>query len=101
MTTASPCISRASIQTEKAAGYLIQLCKHFGHKTEATYADNKGRIVFEAGVCDLDAMDAGVLAATITAQGEDQRTIVEGVIQRHLVRFAFKEELQFQWIPQT
>lgn len=100
-TTTINAISRASISMEKARGYLIQLCKHFGHKIEATYADNKGRVVFDAGVCDLNADDPNVLVAQVSTPDETQLTRLEDVIERHLKRFAFKEELSVQWVRES
>lgn len=90
--------SFASIRTEKARGYLIQLCKHFAHKIEATFADNKGRIAFGAGVCELNAEDERVLIAQVSTIDETQLATLEDVVERHLKRFAFKEELSVQWI---
>lgn len=90
--------SIANIRTEKAQGYLIQLCKHFGHKIEATFAYNKGRIAFGAGVCELNAEDANVLRAQVSTTDETQLATLEDVIARHLKRFAFKEELSVQWV---
>jgi hypothetical protein len=96
--TAITYASRAAIRTEKSRNYLIQLCKHFGHKIEATYADNMGRIVFNMGVCDLDADDTGVLVAEVSTTDESQLVTLEDIIERHLKRFAFKEELSVQWV---
>ena len=90
--------SLASIRTEKARGYLIQLCKHFAHKIEATFADNKGRIAFGAGVCELSAEDETLLVAQVATADETQLATLEDVIERHLKRFAFKEDLSVQWV---
>ncbi len=90
--------SFASIRTEKARNYLIQLCKHFGHKIEATHADDNGRIVFGADVCDLNAEDANVLVAQVSTGDPARLATLEDVIERHLKRFAFKEDLSVQWI---
>jgi hypothetical protein len=90
--------SIANIRTEKARNYLIQLCKHFAHKIEATYADNRGRIVFGAGVCELNADDPAVLVAQVSTPDPAQLTTLEDAIECHLKRFAFKEELGVQWV---
>lgn len=90
--------SFANIRTEKARGYLIQLCKHFAHKIEATFADNRGRIAFGAGVCELNAEDEHVLVAQVSTTDETQLAMLEDVVERHLKRFAFKEELSVQWV---
>jgi hypothetical protein len=90
--------SHASIHTPKAQGYLIQLCKHFAHKIPATFAENRGRIEFGAGVRDLDADNPAVLVATVTTGDETQLATLEDVVERHLRRFAFKDELSVQWV---
>lgn len=90
--------SRADVRTAKAQGYLVQLCKHFAHKIPATHADNRGRIVFGAGVAELDASDAAVLKITVSAPDADQVPALEDVVERHLKRFAFKEVLGMAWV---
>jgi hypothetical protein len=90
--------SRADVRTAKAQGYLVQLCKHFAHKIPATFADNRGRIVFGAGVVELEANDAGVLRITVSAPDAEQIPALEDVVERHLKRFAFKEELAMAWV---
>ncbi len=99
MTNASlPIASQARVTSDRAQGYLIQLCKHFGHKTEASFADNRRRIRFTAGLCELDAEDQGVLAITLSTADPAQLATLEDVLERHLRRFAFRQELAIQWI---
>lgn len=90
--------SRADVRTAKAQGYLVQLCKHFAHKIPATYADNRGRIVFGASVAELDASNAGLLRIAVSAPDAEQIPALEDVVERHLRRFAFKEELARAWV---
>lgn len=90
--------SRTDIRTGKAQGYLIQLCKHFAHKIPATFADNRGRIEFGMGLAELDATDAAVLKIIVTSSDENAIPTLEDVVERHLRRFAFKEELAMAWI---
>ena len=92
-----PVASQTRVKTEKARGYLVQLCKHFAHKTDASFAGNRGRIRFTAGLCELNAEDAGALAITVSTADPNQLSTLEDVIDRHLRRFAFKEELAIQW----
>ena len=99
MTQASlPATSHARIQTPKARNYLIQLCKHFAHKIPAAFADNKGRIEFDGGVCVLNADDESALVLAVSAGSADRLTALEDVVDRHLKRFAFKEELSVAWV---
>lgn len=90
--------SQARISTPKARGYLVQLCKHFAHKIPATFADNQGRIQFMAGVSELDAAEPDALVIRSSASDDTGLRIVEDVIERHLRRFAFKEDLAIQWV---
>jgi hypothetical protein len=94
---AVPVASTTRVATPKARSYLIQLCKHFAHGIPATFAGNQGRIEFNGGVCDLDAEDATALAMTISTVDPAQLSTLEDVVDRHLRRFAFKEELAIQW----
>jgi hypothetical protein len=89
--------SRAQIRTPKAQGYLIQLCKHFAHKIPATYADNRGRILFDAGAAELDASRADALSITVSSSDVEQVRRLEHVVESHLRRFAFKEDLAIAW----
>ena len=93
-----PTASQARVRTPKARNYLIQLCKHFAHRIPATFADNHGRIQFDGGACELDADDASTLVIEVSAGNADSLTTLEDVVERHLKRFAFKEELSVPWV---
>lgn len=43
--------------TDKPVAYMRQLCKHFGHKVDASFGDGSGYIQFEFGRCDLQTME--------------------------------------------
>jgi DNA-binding PadR family transcriptional regulator len=88
--------STAVVTTPKAAGYAAQLCKHFAHKIPARFEDGRGEIEFAAGICRL-AADGDRLTLRAEADGPDNLARLEGVVARHLVRFAFREELQIDW----
>ena len=51
-------ISRADVTTKEGRKYLVQLCKHFQHKRPATWGDDRGRIEFGSGLCELTADDS-------------------------------------------
>ncbi|MFD2261852.1 DUF2218 domain-containing protein [Lacibacterium aquatile] len=89
-------ILETRLATEHGTRYLIQLCKHFAHKIPATYEGNEGQISFDAGVCRLSADTAGLLMSVDAGNAEDA-TMLAGVMARHLERFAFREELAFDW----
>ena len=88
--------SVARVRTEKAAGYLGQLCKHFAHKIPASFEGGAGRIEFSRGVCLLRAED-GVLTLTVETADPEALAPLEDVVARHLERFAFREELAVEW----
>ena len=88
--------STATVRTEKASGYLQQLCKHFGHKIAVEYTPEAGWIQFEFGRADLSAGPDG-LKITATAEEEDSLARLKQVLASHLERFAFREDLKFNW----
>lgn len=88
--------SKATITTDKASRYLQQLCKHFGHKIEVAFDPNNGKIIFPFGECHLEANEAE-LRLSLQSPTAEQLEQLQGVVERHLVRFAFREELQLNW----
>jgi len=87
----------ATLHTEHAAKYIAQLCKHFAHKVDIVHSDGHGECRFVCGTAIMDA-DAATLLIRVSAPDEDQSRETQDVIERHLVRFAFREELQpLQW----
>jgi hypothetical protein len=94
MTTAS-----ARAATAHASRYLQQLCKHWSHKFPVTFTADNGRIELPLGVCILDADPEG-LGLRLEA-APDQLARFEQVVADHLQRFAFKEDLQFDWVAET
>ncbi|RWO63496.1 MAG: DUF2218 domain-containing protein [Mesorhizobium sp.] len=80
-------------ETPNAGKYLQQLCKHFAHKVEVAYGDGHGQCRFSCGTATMNAglerLDIVVEAADTTALTETKQ-----VIESHLVRFAFRENLQ-------
>jgi hypothetical protein len=84
------------VPTQHASRYLQQLCKHWSHKYPVAFTPENGRIEMSAGVLILDADPEG-LGLHLTAEA-DVLEAMEGVVERHLARFAFKEELAFSWV---
>ena len=89
--------STAHVTTDHGSRYLQQLCKHFGHKVEATFDPHAGEVKFPFGVCRLEADETGL---TMTVQGSSGEEIkrLQDVVDSHLVRFAFREELNIDWL---
>ena len=91
-------ISEARVAIDIPRRYLGQLCKHFQHKLPVELTETRGRIDFPMGVCTLDAESApGTLLMRVTTEDETALAALEGVVARHLERFAFREPLTVQW----
>jgi hypothetical protein len=88
--------SEARISTPKASVYMKQLCRHFAHKVDASFDDERGRIAFPAGVCRLEAA-GGVLVLAADADDEESLRRVEDVVASHLERFASRDDLEVAW----
>lgn len=83
----------AYLETANGPKYLVQLCKHFAHKVEVTYSETHGECRFDRGVATLDA-DANGLRMAVKADGEDSLAWGQSVIESHLIRFAFRENIE-------
>lgn len=90
-------VSEARVATASPRRYLAQLCKHFGHKVPAVFEERVGRIEFPFGVCELAAPGEDALVLRVSAEDEEKLTQAEGVVGRHLERFAFREVLEIAW----
>lgn len=88
--------SIAEVATQSASRYLQQLCKHFAHKRPVTFDEHMGHIAFSSGECRLNAHD-GTLTLSLTAPDDVHMVQLQDVVVRHLVRFAFREELAIDW----
>ena len=82
--------SSTTLLTPNGRKYMIQLCKHFGHRVPATYGEREGEIVFEAGKVGLRAAPETLM---LCAEAQEASGIerLEQVIESHLKRFAFRE----------
>jgi uncharacterized protein len=89
--------SNASVATEKPTPYMKQLCKHFGHKVEVAFDDERGTIVLAMGRCELDATHAGVLRMRAQAADAESLARTEQVVGSHLERFGRRDELSVSW----
>src|SRR5689334_4411593 len=90
--------SSARIASERASIYLQQLCKHFTHKLPVTFTPEKGQITFSAGICRLEASD-GILVLKAEAEDDARLAQLQGVIDKHLLRFAFRDPPNIEWHP--
>lgn len=89
-------MSKATVATEHASRYLQQLCKHWGHKFTVEFTPTDGRI--DLGEGRIVEMTADDKALKITLEAADLERLQQVVVD-HIVRFAFREELVFDWQP--
>ena len=82
--------------TDKPVAYMRQLCKHFGHKVDASFGDDTGYIQFEFGRCELRTEDR-TLALDVSAADADSHERMENVIGSHLERFGRRDGLSVAW----
>ncbi len=88
-------ISTARAETANGRRYMIQLCKHWGHKFEVAFDDTNGSIALPAGALTLAADETGLtLTLDASPEGLDR---MEGVVTEHLNRFAFREPFDLAW----
>jgi hypothetical protein len=85
--------SEATVATTRPAPYMKQLCKHFGHKVEATFDDERGAIHMPMGLCELDATAPDALLLQLSAEDADSLARLEQVVGSHLERFGRRDEL--------
>ena len=90
--------STCSVPTEHGSRYLQQLCKHWAHKFEVSFDATQGRIAMpEDRVVTLTATPA-TLQIALDAP-DDVTAHMRGIVDSHIARFAFREELVFDWQP--
>jgi hypothetical protein len=88
----------ALVETASAKRYLGQFCKHFAHKApvELEAGNTSGKVRFPIGDCDMAANEAALTLRLSAATPEDMARLKD-VVERHLVRFAFRESLPIHW----
>ena len=89
--------STADVATENASKYLQQLCKHWSHKMVTEFDPAKGRVDFPSGAQLFLEAGGSALHLKLDAP-EDSLERMESVVADHLKRFAFREELVFDWV---
>lgn len=93
-------IAETHIATEKSAVYMKQLCRHFGHKAQVEFTDERGSVLFPFGSCTLQA-EPSSLVLKVEADDADNLSRLKQVVGSHLERFAFRETLRVEWPEQT
>jgi hypothetical protein len=88
--------AKAEVKSDKAASYLVQLCKHFAHKVPTEYDETRGRVDFQLGNCEMRS-SGDLLILECRAESEPGLERLMQVVADHLVRFAWKENLVISW----
>lgn len=88
-----PIHDAGTFESANARQYMKQLCKHFAHKVETHFTDDTGEIDFPFGKAHLEATDTR-LDVRLAAPDEDGLLKARQVIDNHLCRFAFREEVK-------
>ena len=88
---------RGRAKTASGSKYVQQLCKHWGHRFEAQFSENRGQVRFPSAVATMEA-NADVLLVTIETDDAESIEQLKEVVAKHLDRFAFREApLPFEW----
>lgn len=91
----------ARVPTTNGSRYLQQLCKHWSHKFETDFDEQKGSIAFPMGPIRMSA-EPEALIVTIEPQDCEDVERFKQVVADHLDRFAFREApLTFEWRPSS
>ena len=80
----------ATVSTVHAGKYVRQLCKHWTHKLDVVDEGGRGIVRFETAIATLTPLDDALLVS-ILANDEPTADQIQGVVARHLDRFAFRE----------
>ena len=90
-------IVRGRAKTDSGSKYLLQLCKHWGHKFEVEFSENRGQVHFPSAVATMEA-SADALLVTIETGDSQAVEDLKDVVAKHLDRFAFREApLPLNW----
>lgn len=89
-------IASSSVQTLNAAKYLKTLCIHFGRKVSVHWQVEYGQVDFQIGLCDIKAQGKQ-LSFTISSTNQLNLADLVTTIDRHLAKFANKENLHLNW----
>ncbi|TWI37917.1 DUF2218 domain-containing protein [Paracoccus sulfuroxidans] len=94
---AEPVSTTVTIATEHGSRYLQQLAKHWAHKFATEFDPTHASIVNDEG--KGVELDASASQLSIRAFAADAETLApwRQVVEDHIARFAFREELTFDW----
>ena len=84
------------VKTPKSVKYMTQLSKHFAHKIDVELQEFTSRAVFPTGACLMLAYQE-TLSLYCRADQEAGLARIQLILEDHLRRFAWREELAFNW----
>lgn len=90
--------SIAQVKTPNASSYLRKLCQHWSHRFAVEFTAEQGTIQLPQAVCRLEA-SADVLTVRLEVEEGGDEARLRQVVEEHIRRFAFREELTFPWTP--
>lgn len=85
--------SHARLNTDKAARYVTQLARPWGHRLAVTLDEATARILLPIGDCRLLADETG-LDITVETNALEGLARLEDVVAQHLPRFAYREGIE-------
>jgi hypothetical protein len=88
----------ATAATGNAGSYLRKLCQHWSHRFTVAFDQNHGTIQLPTAFCTLEATTEALLVRLDMQEGADEARL-RSVVEEHLQRFGFREELVFVWNP--
>lgn len=80
----------AHFPTDHAAQYVATMAKHFGHKIAVEITGEAATLRFDAGEGRLVPQADGIALSVEAATAEDAAMLAD-VLERHLLRFAHRE----------
>jgi hypothetical protein len=90
-------IASGRAKTTSGSKYLRQLCKHWSHKFEVEFSENRGQVRFPSAVATMEA-SANALLITVAIDDAEAVERIKEIVAKHLDRFAFREApLPFEW----
>ncbi len=90
-------LAKGLSKTVAASRYLQQLCKHWSHKATAEFNESHGVIAFENGNRVEMSATEDALEIVVTAPSFADLDQWMDVVEKHLVRFAFREDFTIEW----
>ena len=85
--------TQAEFRSERCAGYLSTMARHFSQKIEVTQVDDAVHLHFICGLAVLSLNDDALHIRIISPSAPQMQQTCE-VVESHLLRFAFREEFE-------